>query len=100
MAAARLLWSRGYRDADAASHFLDPKLADMHDPFLLQDMGAAVDRIRRAISAGERMELHGDYDVDGVTSTVVLLKALEMAGGSVTAMGCSLQLWMKRQRVA
>ncbi len=83
IAAARLLWSRGYRDAASASHFLDPKLADMHDPFLLKDMGAAVDRIRRAISAGERMEIHGDYDVDGVTSTVVLLKALEMAGGSV-----------------
>ncbi len=83
MAAARLLWSRGYRDVESATHFLEPKLADMHDPFLLQDMGAAVDRIRRAIASGERMEIHGDYDVDGVTSTVVLLKALEMAGGTV-----------------
>ncbi|MCU1327801.1 MAG: single-stranded-DNA-specific exonuclease RecJ [Bryobacterales bacterium] len=83
LAAARLLWRRGYRDVDAASHFLEPKIADMHDPFLLRDMGAAVDRIRRAISGGERMDIHGDYDVDGVTSTVVLLKALEMAGGTV-----------------
>ncbi|HXJ38002.1 MAG TPA: single-stranded-DNA-specific exonuclease RecJ, partial [Bryobacteraceae bacterium] len=81
-AAARLLWRRGYRDVDSAAHFLDPKLADMHDPFLLRDMGPAVERIRLAISRNERMEIHGDYDVDGVTSTVVLLKALEMAGGN------------------
>jgi single-stranded-DNA-specific exonuclease len=52
----------------------------MHDPFLLQDMDRAVIRIRQAVAAGEQMEIHGDYDVDGVTSTVVLKKALELLG--------------------
>ena len=80
MAAARLLWRRGYRDVDSAGRFLNPQLADMHDPGLLRDMGPAVERIRRAIAGNELIEIHGDYDVDGVTSTVVMLKALEMAG--------------------
>jgi single-stranded-DNA-specific exonuclease len=79
-AAAQLLWRRGYRDADRATHFLNPRIEDMHDPFLLQDMDRAVIRIRQAVAAGERMEIHGDYDVDGVTSTVVLKKALELLG--------------------
>ena len=80
-AAARLVWSRGYRDAAAASRFLNPQIEDLFDPFLLRDMDCAVERIRSAIAARERIEIHGDYDVDGVTSTVVLKKAIEMAGG-------------------
>jgi single-stranded-DNA-specific exonuclease len=79
-AAAQLLWRRGYRDASAAEHFLNPRISDMHDPFLLQDMDRAVARILKAVSAGEQIEIHGDYDVDGVTSTVVLKKALQMIG--------------------
>lgn len=79
-AAARILWNRGYRDPVEAAGFLDPRLADLHDPFLLKDMGRAVDRIRAAFT--EKIEIHGDYDVDGVTSTVVLKKALEMAGAA------------------
>jgi len=81
-AAARIVWNRGYRDASAAAHFLNPRLEDLHDPFLLRDMDRAAERIRDAISSREQMEIHGDYDVDGVTSTVVLKKAIEMAGGS------------------
>lgn len=80
VAAAQLLWRRGYRDVSAAEHFLNPQIADLHDPFLLRDMARATDRIFQAIQAGERMEIHGDYDVDGVTSTVVLKKALQMLG--------------------
>src|SRR5665213_3396565 len=80
-AAARLVWSRGYRDAAAASRFLNPQIEDLFDPFLLRDMDCAVERIRSAIAARERIEIHGDYDVDGVTSTVVLKKAIEMTGG-------------------
>jgi single-stranded-DNA-specific exonuclease len=81
-AAARLLWNRGYRDALSAERFLNPRLEDLHDPFLLKDMDRAVERIRAAIEGREKIEIHGDYDVDGVTSTVVLKKALEMAGAS------------------
>ncbi len=81
-AAASILWNRGYRDADAATRFLNPRIEDLHDPFLLADMAPAVARIRTAIARKERIEIHGDYDVDGVTSTVVLKKALEMAGAN------------------
>ncbi len=79
-AAAEILWRRGMRDAESARRFLQPKIEDLHDPFLLRDMDVAVERIRRAIAGGERIEIHGDYDVDGVTSTVVLKTALDMAG--------------------
>jgi single-stranded-DNA-specific exonuclease len=79
-AAAQILFRRGFRDAGSAAQFLNPRLEDLHDPFLLRDMDRAVARIRRAIAGHEPIEIHGDYDVDGVTSTVVLKKALELAG--------------------
>ena len=79
-AAAHILFQRGFRDPASAAHFLNPRIEDLHDPFLLKDMDLAVNRIRLAISRGEPIEIHGDYDVDGVTSTVVLKKALELAG--------------------
>jgi single-stranded-DNA-specific exonuclease len=79
-AAAQLLWHRGYRDPERAAHFLNPRIEDLHDPFLLKDMDRAVARIRQAVAARESIEIHGDYDVDGVTSTVVLTKALELIG--------------------
>jgi single-stranded-DNA-specific exonuclease len=53
----------------------------LHDPLLLKDMPEAVRRIEAAISAGERILLYGDYDVDGTTSIVILKKAIELAGG-------------------
>ena len=77
-AAARILRNRGYREPAAAAHFLDPRLEDLHDPFLLKDMDRAVARIRQAFARREKIEIHGDYDVDGVTSTVVLKKSLEL----------------------
>jgi single-stranded-DNA-specific exonuclease len=79
-AAVAILWRRGYRDAASAARFLNPRVEDLHDPFLLRDMDRAVGRIETAIARGEPIEIHGDYDVDGVTSTVVLKKALEMIG--------------------
>lgn len=83
-AAAEVLWNRGFRDPESAYCFLCPTLQDLLDPFALADMGAAVDRIRKAISGHEAIEIHGDYDVDGVTSTVILKKALELAGTDAT----------------
>jgi len=80
-AAAAILYQRGFRDSVSAGQFLNPKIEDLHDPFLLRDMDRAVERIRAAVSRGEAIEIHGDYDVDGVTSTVVLKKAIELAGG-------------------
>ncbi|MGE3521182.1 MAG: single-stranded-DNA-specific exonuclease RecJ, partial [Vicinamibacterales bacterium] len=78
---ARLLCQRGLDTPDAARRFLNPSLHDLHDPMTLADMPVAVDRILAAIARRERIAIHGDYDVDGVTSTVILRRALELLGG-------------------
>ncbi len=80
-AIAGILIARGIRTVEAAQVFLHPSLNDLHDPLLLRDMPIAIDRLRRAIAAGERIEIHGDYDVDGTTSTVILKTAIGLAGG-------------------
>jgi single-stranded-DNA-specific exonuclease len=80
---ARLLAIRGLSDLDAAKRFLSPSLDDLHDPFRLAGMREAVDRILAAVARRERIAVHGDYDVDGVTSTVILRRALELAGADV-----------------
>jgi single-stranded-DNA-specific exonuclease len=80
---ARLLCARGLVDLEDARRFLAPSLSDLHDPFRLTDMAPAVDRILRAIALRERIAIHGDYDVDGVTSTVILRRALELLGADV-----------------
>ena len=81
---ARLLCIRGLDDPAAANRFLSPSLDHLHDPFLLTDMAPAVDRILAAVERHERIAIHGDYDVDGVTSTVILRRALELLGADVT----------------
>ncbi|HTM02572.1 MAG TPA: single-stranded-DNA-specific exonuclease RecJ [Vicinamibacterales bacterium] len=81
---ARLLAIRGLADLDVARRFLNPSLRDLHDPFGLTDMTVAVERILGAIARKERIAIHGDYDVDGVTSTVILRRALELLGADVT----------------
>lgn len=80
---ARLLCLRGLAEPAAAERFLRPSLDNLHDPFALADMGLAVDRVLGAIARRERIAIHGDYDVDGVTSTVILRRALELLGADV-----------------
>jgi len=80
---ARLLLRRGLTDAETAWRFLNPTLDHLHDPLRLAGMIDARDRLRRAIAAGERIAVYGDYDVDGVTSTVILQRAIERLGGVV-----------------
>jgi single-stranded-DNA-specific exonuclease len=80
---ARLLAIRGLGDLDAASRFLNPSLDHLLDPMRLADMDRAVDRLMRAIEQRERIAIHGDYDVDGITSTVILRRALELLGADV-----------------
>ena len=80
---ARLLCIRGISDLTEAKRFLSPSLDDLLDPFALADMSVAVDRILAAIANRERIAIHGDYDVDGVTSTVILRRALELLGADV-----------------
>ncbi len=80
---ARLLCIRGLGDPDAARRFLRPTLDDLGDPFQMAGMEVAVDRLLRAVQQKERIAVHGDYDVDGVTSTVMLRRCLEMLGADV-----------------
>jgi single-stranded-DNA-specific exonuclease len=80
---ARLLCLRGLGNPEDAYRFLNPSLDQLHDPFRLADMDRAVTRIEEALAKKERIAIHGDYDVDGITSTVILRRALEMLGGSV-----------------
>ena len=80
---ARLLVLRGIAGPEEAERFLHPSLDHLHDPFQLVDLPQAVDRLLRAIDRGERIAVHGDYDVDGVTSTVILRRLLELLGADV-----------------
>jgi single-stranded-DNA-specific exonuclease len=80
---ARLLCQRGLGDPEDAARFLSPSLDQLHDPMALADMRVATDRILSGIARRERIAIHGDYDVDGVTSTVILRRALELLGADV-----------------
>src|SRR5438874_481989 len=82
--AAKVLVHRGFADADSAGRFLHPSLDELHDPLLMRDMPAALERLERAIRAGEKILIYGDYDVDGTSSVVVLTKAIELAGGAAS----------------
>src|SRR5436853_925468 len=81
---ATLLANRGITDPQTAHKFLYPSINDLHDPFLMQDMRAAVRRILQAIAQKEKILIYGDYDVDGTTSTVILKKALTLIGADVS----------------
>lgn len=80
---AHLLVLRGLSDPESAHRFLNPSIDHLHDPWLLTDMGRAVERLSAAIARREQIVVHGDYDVDGITSTVILRRALELLGGDV-----------------
>ena len=80
---AHLLVLRGIAAPDKADRFLHPSIDHLHDPFQLADLPLAVDRLLRAIDRKERIAVHGDYDVDGVTSTVILRRLLELLGADV-----------------
>ena len=82
---ARLLALRGIDQPKAAERFLHPALSHLHDPYLMADMHAAVERLRRAIERREKILIYGDYDVDGTMAVVVLLTALRSLGASVDA---------------
>lgn len=77
---AVLLARRGVTDEAGARRFLQPSLDQLHDPFLLHGMDAAVDRLLAARERGEKIAIVGDYDVDGVTATAILLAVLRSCG--------------------
>src|ERR1035441_6591828 len=70
---AQCLLNRGFSEPAAIQNFLQPRLKNLADPFLLPNMDAAVGRLLRAREQNEPLVIFGDYDVDGVTSTAVLL---------------------------
>jgi single-stranded-DNA-specific exonuclease len=79
---ASILVRRGYADVEEARRFVRGEI-EPHDPFLLGDMNAAVDKIRAAIAAGKRICVHGDYDVDGICATSLAVLTLRELGADV-----------------
>ncbi|MCI5646260.1 MAG: single-stranded-DNA-specific exonuclease RecJ [Bacteroidales bacterium] len=71
-----LLLERGIRDAAAARRFFHPQLSELYDPFLMNDMQTAVERINKALAGKERILVYGDYDVDGCTAVALVYKFL------------------------
>src|SRR5438876_7807400 len=80
---ASVLVRRGYGNPEQARAFLAGE-QPLHDPFLLGDMEAAVARIRAAVETGQRICVHGDYDVDGICATVLAVLVLRELGADVT----------------
>lgn len=79
-AISQVLINRGVGTPEAALSFLNPDLSNISDPFTLPDMSQAVDRIKKAINNKEKIAIYGDYDVDGLTSTALLLYTLREFG--------------------
>ena len=79
-----LLRARGVDTEEKADRFLNPSLKDLHDPYRMEGMETAVKLIRRAIAAGDRIMIFGDYDADGVCATSILLETLTELGAQVS----------------
>jgi len=82
---AQCLLNRGLSEPGAIETFLAPRLKNLADPFLLPNMNAAVERLLLAHEQNEPLVIFGDYDVDGVTSTTLLLEVLRQLGWRVDA---------------
>ena len=80
---AQCLVNRGFSEIPSIEGFLNPMLKQLSDPFLLPNMEAAVERLFAARERKELVVIFGDYDVDGVTSTALLLEVFRMLGWTV-----------------
>ena len=80
---AQCLLNRGFSEPSAIQNFLQPRLKNLADPFLLPNMDSAIGRLLRAREQNESLVIFGDYDVDGVTSTALLLEVLRPLGWRV-----------------
>lgn len=76
-ALGKLLFDRGITTAQQARHFFRPQLTELHDPFVMNDMQVAVDRLNLAMGRKERIMVYGDYDVDGCTAVALVYKFLQ-----------------------
>jgi single-stranded-DNA-specific exonuclease len=81
---SRILINRNITSPEDARKFLFPSLGDLHNPFLLKDMREGVERVIRAILNREKIVVYGDYDADGITSTVILVKFLRELDAEIT----------------
>jgi single-stranded-DNA-specific exonuclease len=79
---ARLLLLRGIDTPESALSFLSPSLDQLHSPYLMTGIKAAVERLDAAIESKEGILVYGDYDVDGTTAVVILKTAIELCGGA------------------
>ncbi len=79
-AACAVLAARGQTTPSAVDRWLQPRLSGLLDPFDLPDMAVAVERLRGAVERQERVLVYGDYDVDGVTSTALMVTVLQALG--------------------
>ena len=73
----QLLVQRGITKAVDAKKFFRPQLPDLHDPFLMNDMDIAVERLNKAMGKKERILIYGDYDVDGTTAVALVYKFIQ-----------------------
>ncbi len=77
---ARILLNRGIDNIEVARSYFIPQISGLHDPFLMFDMDAAVDRILSALEQKEKILIYGDYDVDGTTATAMMLRFFRALG--------------------
>ncbi|MBQ8001882.1 MAG: single-stranded-DNA-specific exonuclease RecJ [Clostridia bacterium] len=82
---AKVLVNRSITDAGDAKRFIERDASSLHSPFLINDMDKAVERINAAIEKGEKITIYGDYDVDGITSTAIMVSFLKKKGAIVDA---------------
>ncbi len=83
-AIVKILLNRGFDSPEAVEKFLNPRLSDLHDPFLLHGMDKAMERVTKALLANERIVIYGDYDVDGITATSLLYIIFNKLGAQVS----------------
>lgn len=80
---AKILINRGFKNVEEIKKFMRASTDDLYDPFLMKDMNKATDLIMDAIKNNKKIVVYGDYDADGVTSTVIMYKALKSCGADV-----------------
>ena len=86
---SELLVKRGVETFEQARSFFRPSLDNLHDPFLMKDMDAAVERVRKAITSEEKILVYGDYDVDGTTAVALVYSFLKRYSQNVDFNGLS-----------
>ncbi|MBG0771694.1 MAG: single-stranded-DNA-specific exonuclease RecJ, partial [Anaerolineaceae bacterium] len=79
----QMLYNRGYEDRESAAAFIEGRVTFDRDPFLIKGMDVAIERLHKAVVGGEKVAVYGDYDVDGVTSTALMVEFLTGLGVEV-----------------